>query len=131
ALVLVGLAPAVALAAGGGHGAGEPHINWWTWDMHAPPIGWFIFDFIVFVFLLVRFTRKPLRATFEKRHHAIKSAIADNEAAYARAKAQFDESRQKLGAVDSEVQSLIAKIKEDGAFERDRIVGTAREYASR
>ena len=55
---------AIAEAAGGGGqdaGHGAPHLNLWTWDDHAPPIGWFFFDFLVFVGLLVYLTRKPIK----------------------------------------------------------------------
>ncbi len=136
AAVLVALVPVVATAAeteaevGGGH-EGAAHINWWTWDMHAPPVGWFLLDFVVFVVLLVYFTRRPLAGAMATRHEAIKRAIEDNEAAYAAAKAEYDEARTKLAAVEREVSELIARVKEDGAVERDRIVESARGYAVR
>lgn len=125
------LLPRIVLAAAAEHGAAEPHVNWWHWDMHAPPIGWYLVDFVVFVALLVYFTRTPLRQAFASRHTTIKRAIEENEAAFARAKATYDESRDKLAAVGREATALISRVKEDGAVERDRIVQAARTYAER
>lgn len=132
AVVALALTAQVVMASSGGaHGSGEPHINWWTWDTHAPPVGWFLVDFVIFVALLVRFVGRPLAKTFQNRHDTIAKSIAENEAALATTKASFDEARGKLASVEQDVQTLIAKIKEDGAAQRDRIVQTANEYADR
>ncbi len=131
ALVTVILAP-VALWAAEGHGeGGEIHVNWWKWDMATPPVGWFIFDFICFVALLVYLTRKPFRDAMITRSNAIKRAIDDNQSAFDKAKAEYDKTRDKLAAVDREVQALIAKVKEDGAYERERIIESAKSYSAR
>jgi F-type H+-transporting ATPase subunit b len=134
ALALTTLVPVALWAAeeghGGGHG-GEIHVNWWTRDMVAPPVGWYIVDFVLFVGLLVYFTRKPIRGAFIARHNAIKRAIDDNQAAFDSAKADYDKTRDKLAAVDREVGSLIGKVKEDGAFERERIIESAKSYSAR
>jgi F-type H+-transporting ATPase subunit b len=99
--------------------------------MQAPPLGWFLVDFVVFVALLVHFTRRPLKDAFLHRHLAIKKAVADNEAAFAQAKRQFDESRDKLAAIEHDVAGLITRVKEDGQAERERIVHGGRAYAER
>lgn len=129
ALVLMSLN--VAMAAGGHGGHGEPHVNWWTWDQHAPPVGWFILDFVFFVAGIVYLTRKPVKALFEKRHAEIKRAITEAEAALSRATAHRDEYRDKLARVDQDETQLVDGAKQDGAQERDRIVQLARAYADR
>jgi F0F1-type ATP synthase membrane subunit b/b' len=114
------------------HGAHASHaINWWHMSMETPPLGWFLIDFVIFVALLVHFTRKPFARAFASRHDTIARAIAENEAAFGGAKAEYDQARDKLAAVEREVAALISKVKEDGVFERDRIVESARSYASR
>jgi len=131
-LALVTLTPVLLWASEEGHGEhGEIHVNWWKWDMATPPVGWFIFDFVVFVWLLVHFTRKPIRDAFATRHRAIKRAIDDNQALFDTAKSEYDKTRDKLAAVDREVQQLITKVKEDGAFERERIIEAAKGYSAR
>ena len=64
---------AVAFAAKAGHG--DPHVNWWTWDDHAPPVGWFIIDFVIFIGLIYFLAKKGVVAMFKKRHETIKGAI--------------------------------------------------------
>jgi F-type H+-transporting ATPase subunit b len=113
------------------HGHGAMAINWWHMSMETPPLGWFLLDFIIFVGLLVYFTRKPFARAFASRHDTIERAIAENESAFSGAKTEYDQARDKLAAVEREVNALISKVKDDGAFERDRIVEGARSYASR
>ena len=117
----------------GHHGAGEgtPHINFWSWDQHAPPVGWYAVNFIIFVFFLVKFAKKPLAAAMKARHDTIKATIDENQKAYDTAKERHDSYRQKLAHVDTESRELIESSKHDGANERDRIIATAREYAKR
>ena len=126
ATLLCGIAQA---ATGGEHG--EPHVNWWTWDSHAPPVGWFIIDFIVFVGILVYLVNKPLTLAFQKRHDEVKSAIESAQAAFARANAFREEYADKLARVDDETKTLVSGAERDGALERDRIVEAAREYGVR
>ena len=118
---------------GGGHHAstGTPHINLWSWDQHAPPVGWYAVNFIIFVVFLVRAAKKPLAAAMQRRHESIKATIEDNQKAYDTAKERHDTYRKKLANVDAESRELIDRSKEDGALERDRIIAGAREYAKR
>jgi F0F1-type ATP synthase membrane subunit b/b' len=126
---LVG-APVVALASEEASGEAAA-INWWHWSMETPPLGWFLIDFALFVFLIVYVARKPMRVAFARRHLTIKQTIADNEAAYARADETFHQSRDKLAAIDHDVTELIAQIKDEGGSERDRIIAAGRAHATR
>ncbi len=122
-----------ANAHGGGHHAstGTPHINLWSWDQHAPPVGWYAVNFLIFVIFLVKAAKKPLAAAMQRRHDSIKATIEENQKAYDAAKERHDSYRQKLAHVDTESRELIERSKEDGALERDRIIAGAREYAKR
>lgn len=119
-------------AGGGGHDAGHgaPHLNLWTWDDQAPPIGWFFFDFFVFIGLLIYLTRKPIAAMFKKRHETIKAAIEEAQAAHANAKAHHDEYRDKLLRVEEDITALTDGAKEDGREAKQRIIEGARNYSS-
>lgn len=118
-------------AHGTGHGTGTPHINLWSWDQHAPPVGWYAVNFLIFVFFLVKFAKKPLANAMKARHESIKATIDENQKAYDAAKEKHDSYRQKLAHVDTESRDLIEASKTDGAGERDRIIAGAREYAKR
>jgi F-type H+-transporting ATPase subunit b len=119
-----------ALAAGGGHGGhGDPHINWWTWSQEAPPVGWFILDFIAFVGLLVFLLKKPVAAMFQKRHETIKASIDEATSTHAKAQAHYTEYHSKIARLDDEVGKLIAGAKDDGKSERENIIAAAKEYA--
>jgi F-type H+-transporting ATPase subunit b len=119
-----------ALAAGGGH-SGNLHINWWEWDDHAPPLGWFIVDFGLFVALLIYLIKKPLRNVFVKRHTTIKESIEQNQIAHGKAKAYHDEYRSKIDRIQQEVESLLQGAQADGISDRDSTVDAAQSYATR
>jgi len=44
-------------------------VEFFKWDNDAPPVGWLAFDFVIFMWLLVRFAGKPLANTVTSRHH--------------------------------------------------------------
>jgi F-type H+-transporting ATPase subunit b len=125
------LASSVAFAAGGGGQASFSDINWWNWDAHKLPLGWFIVDFVIFAGLLVHFVKKPMAAAFENRHKLIKKTIEENEAAHAQARQTHDEYQSKLANVDAEGNALIERSKADGALERDKLVEDANAYGER
>ena len=114
------------------HGEHGIEINWWGWPNNEhPPLGWLIVNFAIFMFLLVRFAKKPMIAGMAKRHATIKNAIADNEAAHAKAKAAYEASHGKLQNVEDESKKLIDSTKEDGKLERDKIIEGAESYTRR
>ncbi len=117
-----------ALASTGGT---APAINWWQRNMLTPPVGWYLVDFVIFVAMLVYVGRKPLQVAFLRRHLTIKQTIADNEAALSAAERRWKEQRDRLAVIDREVTGLIARIKEDGNVERERIIAAGRAYATR
>jgi len=117
-----------------GHGAGHegaPYVNWFEWSSHAPPVGWYALNFIVFIGGLIYATRKPMQAAMQKRHDTIKATIEENQKAFDIAKERHDTYRTKLAQVDQESRELIDGSKSDGALERDRIIAGARDYAKR
>ena len=115
----------------GGHEEGPPHINWFEWSEHAPPVGWYAVNFVIFIAGLIYATRKPMRAAMQKRHDSIKQTIEENQKAYDAAKDRHDTYRTKLAQVDQESRELIESSKSDGGLERDRIIAGARDYAKR
>lgn len=112
-------------------GDGELHINWFEWRPDAPPVGWFIIDFIVFVGLLVHFTRKPIKAAFLQRHVRIKQALEEAQEAHDGAVARYENYKSKLANVEDEAGQFVERGREDGATERDRVLAAGRGYAER
>lgn len=106
-------------------------INWWTWDAHAPPMGWFLLDFGLFLAALIYLTARPLAQSFAERHAAIKKAIADAAAAHAKASLAQAEARQKLASLEVESRELLQTSLRDGQAERAQMVHDADEYARR
>lgn len=114
-----------------GHGGGSPHVNWWTWDGHAPPVGWFFVNLFIFLALLVRFAGKPMAKSFAARHDNIKKAIDDADAAYKEAKEKFDDYNAKMTNIESEVAETMRRNREQGELERDRIIRGAQDESER
>ena len=127
---MVMLVASSAYASGGGH-VSFSDINWWTWDAHKLPLGWFIVNFCIFVAFMVHMVKKPLTGVFQARHDSIKKTIDDNEKAHADARQTHDEFQSKLANVDAEGNALMERSKADGALERDRIIDDASAYGER
>ncbi len=122
-----------ALAAGGGEGAHPAHfkdINWFTWDAHKLPLFYGIINFAIFGYLIYRLAGKKIAGAFQSRHSTIKSSIAEAQQAHTKAKARYDEYRDKLNRVEEEVSGLIERTRGEGSKERDRIVENAEQYAT-
>lgn len=132
ALAAIVVLAGARLALASGHADAEAlHINWWTWDPHAPPMGWFFIDFALFLVGLVYFTAKPISQSFVERHAAIKKAIADAAAAHAKASLAQAEARQKLAGLEAESRELLETSLKDGEAERAQAVQDADDYAKR
>jgi F0F1-type ATP synthase membrane subunit b/b' len=115
--------------AGGGSGHDRSEINWFQWDMHAPPVGWFALDFALFVALLILSLRRPLRTFFAQRHDTIRAQIEAAQSEYNDARAHRVEYQDKLARVAQEVAALQDGANKLGASERDHIIAAAGDYA--
>ncbi|OGR12618.1 MAG: hypothetical protein A2341_08955 [Deltaproteobacteria bacterium RIFOXYB12_FULL_58_9] len=125
-----GVLIATSAMASGGPPA-DAHVNWWTWSQHAPPVGWFMVNFVIFIVLMVALSKKKIKEAFAQRHVTIKHAIQEAAAAHAKATGKYEEYKGKLANVDDEAAMFIKSGKEDGALERDQIIVTAKDYAGR
>ena len=136
-LVVLGLTLLVAgtaFAAGGdGHAIDYEnlHVNWWGWDDHAPPVGWFIVDFIIFVGLLVYFTKRPVAESLKERSIGIKLAIENAKKSYTGAQENSCFYAEKNANLEKEVTELKAHSKDAGITERDTRIANAKAYGER
>lgn len=134
AWVVATVAVALVAQASEGHHGDAPSfasINWWAWEVHKPPMGWFLLDFFVFLGGLVYFTAKPLADAFSQRHTAIKRTIAEMASAHAKASSRQQTLRGQLAGLEAEVRQLLDSSRKDGEEERTQLVKDAKEYAER
>jgi F-type H+-transporting ATPase subunit b len=128
AAVLSVLAPAVALAAGGGDAHHDPahttSAQWWTMAFMCINLG-------LFVALMVRFTRAPLRDYLIDRRKELVEAMAEA----ARAKEEADRTRreyeEKLAALADIKRELAEEIGRIAEADRERTLTEARDAAGR
>lgn len=131
-VVVVLFAAQFALAAGGGHHVElHPEINWWSWDMDSPPVGWFLLNFVVFVFLLARLAGPGIRKGLVARSERIRDGVETNERELADAREEREKWEKKLAAVDEEAKELVANSVSDGEREKEKIIEAAKGYAER
>jgi len=111
---------------GEGHGeAGEAHLNWWSADLHAPPIGWLIVDFVILFGGLYFILRKPLGAYLVNRRQTLKDQIEE----VAKIKAEIDGKHRevlvRLAAVDQTVKDITVSFTVRGEEEKKKLVENA------
>jgi F-type H+-transporting ATPase subunit b len=134
ALGLTLLVAGTAFAAGGdGHAIDYDnlHINWWGWDDHAPPVGWFIVDFIIFIGLLVYFTKRPVAESLKERSVGIRLSIENAEKAYRGAQENYSFYQEKNTGLEKEVTELKGQSERAGVIERDTRIKNAKSYGER
>jgi F-type H+-transporting ATPase subunit b len=105
-------------------------INWWAWDPHRSPMGWFLLDFALFVALLVYFVAKPLRQALNDRHNTMRRAITQAAANHAKATSEQQLWGQKLAGLEAELRELEATSLADGEAEVIRMVADAEQRAA-
>lgn len=106
------LVPATALAAGGGG-----HNTGFTWGIE----GWYIVDFVIFMFLAWFFVRGPAKKFLIGRHDRIKSQIDEATMLRKRAEIELAEYKAKLAGLTAEVEQLKTQFRADGEREKLRI----------
>lgn len=111
------------------HGHVSQAINWWAWDPHRSPMGWFLLDFALFVALLVYFTAKPLRSALNERHHSIRRAVTQAAANHAKAISEQQLWAQRLASLDGDLRQLDQESRIDGEAEAAQMLADAQERA--
>lgn len=116
------LIPVVVLAAGGSHADSGVLLKDFLYR---------IFNFALMVGLLVYFVAKPIRNGLRARREAIEKMLADAQEARAAAEAKHREYSEKLAKATEEIAQIRVAIKREGELERDRILLSAREMATK
>jgi F-type H+-transporting ATPase subunit b len=121
ALALVGLlasAPVWAEEGGGGF-------------LGIPTEAWKIFNFVVFVGLLVYFLGRPLRAFFQTRQQTVASQAEEAARAQRQAAELRASMEQRVAALAAEVAALKERLHREGERERDALQRQGEEEAAR
>lgn len=86
---------------------------------------WTIFNFLIFLFLLLKFGTKPMVNALRKRENTIKESLENAEKANIEAKRILQESQDKINSAQFEINEMINK----GKIIYDDILRKATEEA--
>lgn len=112
----------LALASGGGEGHGGGLLKDFLYR---------ILNFAVMFGLLAYFVSKPLKRGMAGRRESIEKSLEDARRAQAEAEAKFAEYESKLAAANKEVEEIYAAIRREGELERDNILSSAKQMATK
>lgn len=107
------------LAGSGGEGGLTHFYNQW---FNIP--GFEIWKFVnlgIFVALLVYVLKKPLSEAFQAKRDQIRSELIKAEAEKQEALAKLTSAEAKLAQLETEKEDMLAKAKEEAAFEKKRL----------
>ena len=120
--------PTANASGGGGHAL---YVNWWEWDQHAPPVGWFILDFLLFGWILVRVAKQPLRDLFASRSQGIGDSLAAAAREHSEAETKHQHIDTKLSHFADERRTMLKQADKDGQQAGDRIIADAGVYSDK
>jgi F-type H+-transporting ATPase subunit b len=124
--IIAVLAAETAVAAeqhGGGHGA--PGVEQWKL------LAFSAFNFTIFVVLMVRLARSPLRDFLVNRRRDVVASMEEAARLKAEAERLRKEYEQKAAALDRAREDLIAEVKAIAEADRKRALVAAEEAAAR
>jgi F-type H+-transporting ATPase subunit b len=92
---------------------------------------WQIISFVLLLFLLTHFLKKPVRLFLKKRQEGIKNSLEQSAGKKEESRKQFENWEGKFDLLRQEVADLHQKISQEGEAERKRIIGRAEEEGNR
>ncbi len=90
-----------------------------------------VFNFTIVVGILIYFLAKPLKKGLSGRRDEIEQALAEAEQVKLAAEAKFAEYDQKLATANAEILEISAAIKREGELEKEKIISSARDMATK
>lgn len=118
------LVPAVAMAAGGGHG-GEAH------GIDPKALALQFLNFGVLVAVIVFAGGKLINRALAARHDQMKKDLDEASQARVAAETRLKQQEQRLGNIEKEITKLRESIKEEAEKEQARLLAAAEEKAAR
>jgi F-type H+-transporting ATPase subunit b len=101
-------------------------------EHHAPSINdiWFpLANFLIYAFILVKFAFPLVRDFLKSRRDDVASTLSQASAKKQAAEALVNEYRAKLAGLDTEVQSILASLRQEGEREKNKLVSEAQATA--
>ena len=103
-------------------------------EHHAPPITDVIFpalNFLIYAFIIFKYALPAVRGFLKNRREEVIATMTQASAKKAAAQALVDEYKTKLAAVDREVQSLQATLRDEGERDKAKLIGDATAMAAK
>lgn len=103
-------------------------------EHHAPSITEVIFpalNFLIYAVIIVKFALPPVRSFLKTRRDEVVATMAQASAKKAAAQALVDEYKAKLTALDQQVRSLQATLRDEGERDKAKLVGEANAMAAK
>lgn len=103
-------------------------------EHHAPSITEVIFpalNFLIYAFIIVKFALPPVRSFLKNRRDEVVATMAQASAKKAAAQALVDEYKTKLAALDQQVRSLQATLRDEGERDKAKLVDEANAMAAK
>lgn len=103
-------------------------------EHHAPSITDVIFpalNFLIYAFIIVKYALPAVRSFLKNRREEVIATMTQASAKKAAAQALVDEYNTKLAAVDREVQSLQATLRDEGERDKAKLLGDADAMAAK
>jgi len=92
---------------------------------------WQMLNFGALLFLLIKFGGPPVKKALQARHQQIKTDLASAAEARAAAQARFEHQEKRLAALESEIATIRAGIKQEAEAEKARLIAMAEDRARR
>ena len=124
-LTIVAMAPQVAAAAGGGGQHGPPTRGQWVL------MAFYLVNFLIFVWLMRKFTKAPLRDFLASRRKELVEAMAEATKAKAEADRVKKEYEEKVAGLEAARTELIAEIRGIAESDREHAIQSAHEASER
>jgi F-type H+-transporting ATPase subunit b len=103
-------------------------------EHHTPSISEVIFpalNFLIYAFIIIKFALPPVRSFLKSRRDEVVATMAQASAKKAAALALVDEYKAKLAALDQQVRSLQATLRDEGERDKAKLVGEANAMAAK
>jgi F-type H+-transporting ATPase subunit b len=114
-------------AAAGGHGAAHGGS---LSAAKLKDLGWRVANFIVLMFILVKFAAKPIGAGLAARRKQVKDEIEDLEARRIAAEKSYRDFEAKLATVEKDIDAIVDRAIAQAEIEKVKIIEKAEQAAA-
>lgn len=120
--MFLSLTSSMLLLAGSGGGAWESFKHFYNDWFNIPGFeAWKFVNLAIFVGLMIYVAKKPLSEAFKAKREQIRAELIKAEAEKKEALAKLTTAEAKLAQLDAEKENILAKAKDEAAFEKKRL----------